>query len=530
MTTNSSAAATIEGLTAKGRETMTSIGRIAFGGRELGFFDDGVAAGSGSWGECLTGELGHRSAGVINRLAKLGLFDVSHDVNGAWFSLTELGAEVALLLAAPAAEAAPVAEASAEPVEAGHVSLMTGRPARARRSAGVVRYADAAGRTRTASADVASTFVPLTAFDLDRDHGVAYIEAAGMGVRILTEITVDQHDAAFGASAWPAVERAALHGAVDSRRVAIGGQWYDVTRVQMPDGERRRFARQYNGYGDGRPAEREISMGFACAWSPVAVVGWTEAEIEAEHEADAERMAYVDRLDAEAERPVETVELPAPIELTDDTLRLLAELEAHQMNDKVDAVASVGLPLTHGAVADALVAAVRPALADRVDALLPSPQPVHAFLPTMGHGPAWGGCQVTGCGRVYGHQVHTVTVLGPEGVMTVERDGDGNPNVCSHGYRFENGLCPHSTCGASTYEPTITTPINDRMAVTLRYFNDPTPENAAPVRALRGQHTGTMHALKRRRLTEPIDVFPFTALTALGRQQLADYYRTDPQT
>jgi hypothetical protein len=35
--------------------------------------------------------------------------------------------------------------------------------------------------------------------------------------------------------------------------------------------------------------------------------------------------------------------------------RFLVEFEAHQINAKVDAVASVGLPLTHGQVADVLI-------------------------------------------------------------------------------------------------------------------------------------------------------------------------------
>lgn len=207
---------------------------------------------------------------------------------------------------------------------AGTVRLANGRTARARRSAvagapGVVRYADSAGRARTASDDVAATFAPLTVEAVEQAHGVALIEAAGQGVRILTQITVDQHDDAFGDRPWPTTERAQLHGSVDAIRVAVGGQWYDLTRVQMPSGERRRFARQYNGYGDGPADVREASMMFGCAWSSVPVVGWTEAEIEAAHEAAAEADDYAERVDILAEHEQELINAAA------DELRRIAD-------------------------------------------------------------------------------------------------------------------------------------------------------------------------------------------------------------
>jgi len=412
---------------------------------------------------------------------------------------------------------------TAAAVTAGTVRLANGRTANARRTAvagaaPIVRFADSAGRARTASADVAETFTPIATETIEQAHGVALIEAAGHGVRILTQITVDQHDAAFAGAPWPVTGPAQLTGQSDAIRVAVAGQWYQLTRVQMPSGECRRFARQYNGYGDGPKDVREASMLFGCAWSSVEVVaaevdpigptpcavcgvqGHTEREHEApvdilpEHEQalinaaadelrriaddadreaaeahevrslggdpaasilaepdvdtsgcsnpwhrtaglysrracsecppvaraaedeDTERRAEISRIEGLAleagraglrdmeqryyaqvriiesalRRPVESVELPPLIELTPATERLLVELEAHQLNDKVDAVASVGLPLSHGAVADALIAAVRPALAVRPAAEngdqsgARTPDPPHA----AGAGPA----------------------------------------------------------------------------------------------------------------------------------------------
>jgi hypothetical protein len=43
----------------------------------------------------------------------------------------------------------------------------------------------------------------------------------------------------------------------------------------------------------------------------------------------------------------------------------------------------------------------------------------HPFLPTMGNGPAWGACQMIGCGRPYADaSAHTRTVLTATGVVT----------------------------------------------------------------------------------------------------------------
>lgn len=290
--------------------------------------------------------------------------------------------------------------AAASRTEAGTVRVGTGRTARAHRSTGaapVVRYADAAGRARTAGPDTAASFVALTADDIDRDHGVALLEAAGHGVRILTQLTVDQHDTAFGARPWPVTEAEQLHGSADAIRVAVGGQWYELTRVQMPSGERRRFARQYNGYGDGPKDVREASMMFGCAWSSVPVVGWTEAEVEAEHEADAERMDYID---AEAERL-----------------------------GYADAAAYLAAP-------------------GRVDPIGPTPCDV---------------CGVQGhVERDHGRPVEVVELP------------TGNPNCCSHGYRFENGLCPVVVCGASPWTPAPDPPhaAGAGLAVTT-YRTDP---------------------------------------------------------
>lgn len=91
--------ATIAKLTAKGRETMLAVGQ-----HKLSFFDEGIVEGGGIWGENLTGELGHKSSGVINRLQKLGLWETSNNgPDGMWWSLTALGAAVANVLAAPEA-------------------------------------------------------------------------------------------------------------------------------------------------------------------------------------------------------------------------------------------------------------------------------------------------------------------------------------------------------------------------------------------------------------------------------------------
>jgi hypothetical protein len=105
--------AAIAQLTAKGRETMDAVGR-----GWTSFFDNGIVEYSGIWGDNLTGELGHKSSGVINQLVKLGLFystPMGEDDPSNWYSLTALGADVANYLAEnlevedaePAADADP---------------------------------------------------------------------------------------------------------------------------------------------------------------------------------------------------------------------------------------------------------------------------------------------------------------------------------------------------------------------------------------------------------------------------------------
>lgn len=107
--------AVVAQLTAKGRETMTSVGRC-----ELSFFDEGIVENSGIWGECLCSEMGHKSSGVVNQLKKLGLWLTSpggEDDDSDWWSLTALGADVANYLAGRLEEA-PV-EAPAPTVKQG---------------------------------------------------------------------------------------------------------------------------------------------------------------------------------------------------------------------------------------------------------------------------------------------------------------------------------------------------------------------------------------------------------------------------
>lgn len=89
--------AAVAALTDKGRDTMRAVGA-----GETSFFDNGIVEHSGIWGDNLTGELGHKSSGVVNRLAKLGLF-TTHEATGDdpsnWWALSALGADVANYLA-----------------------------------------------------------------------------------------------------------------------------------------------------------------------------------------------------------------------------------------------------------------------------------------------------------------------------------------------------------------------------------------------------------------------------------------------
>lgn len=94
-------------LTAKGKALMAQIGNWSGS-----FFDNGIAEGSGAWGEVLAGELdldalGVKNvkgvAGVLTGTKKAGLWDVTPadqgDDSDFWY-LTALGAEVAKFAAA----------------------------------------------------------------------------------------------------------------------------------------------------------------------------------------------------------------------------------------------------------------------------------------------------------------------------------------------------------------------------------------------------------------------------------------------
>lgn len=100
---NKNTAAVIAQLTVKGREAMTAIGQ-----HKVSYFDDGIVEGSGSWGSCLTEDLGHKSSGVLNRLEALGLFTTTDtgepEDAGFWWELTDLGADVANTLAGNTAD------------------------------------------------------------------------------------------------------------------------------------------------------------------------------------------------------------------------------------------------------------------------------------------------------------------------------------------------------------------------------------------------------------------------------------------
>lgn len=97
--------AAIAGLTASGKEFMTAVGMKRFD-----FFDEGIVAGSGNWGEnmswqyaSIAGKSARSVSGVMARLSTIGLWDVYLDgergSDGNWWSLTELGAAVAVRLA-----------------------------------------------------------------------------------------------------------------------------------------------------------------------------------------------------------------------------------------------------------------------------------------------------------------------------------------------------------------------------------------------------------------------------------------------
>jgi hypothetical protein len=100
--------AALESLTPAGRKFMELVGSHHFD-----FFDDGIVAGSGNWGENLTWQAAgpvaateRGVAGVMSRLAapELGLwvndrYAEEPGEGGKWWELTELGALVALAAA-----------------------------------------------------------------------------------------------------------------------------------------------------------------------------------------------------------------------------------------------------------------------------------------------------------------------------------------------------------------------------------------------------------------------------------------------
>jgi hypothetical protein len=101
-------------LTKQGRESMEAIGR-----GQVSFFDGGIKEDEGSWGQVLTGDLGHKSSGVLNGLKRQGLFE-NHGQQGDnidagdWWVLTALGAAVANHLAEqPESAALPAEEPAA---------------------------------------------------------------------------------------------------------------------------------------------------------------------------------------------------------------------------------------------------------------------------------------------------------------------------------------------------------------------------------------------------------------------------------
>jgi hypothetical protein len=95
-------AVAIAALTPAGKEFMLAVGMKRFD-----FFDEGIAAGSGNWGEgmswqfaAMTDRKPRSVPGIMSRLSVSGLWTISagDPDQGNWWSLTELGAAVALKL------------------------------------------------------------------------------------------------------------------------------------------------------------------------------------------------------------------------------------------------------------------------------------------------------------------------------------------------------------------------------------------------------------------------------------------------
>lgn len=98
----STAQVVLDSLTPRGREFMAMVGR-----RDFDFFDDGIVEHSGNWGEAMaeqfaaaTGTSARSVGGIMAALPAKGLWNLVDDDTGTWWSLTALGAEVALLAAA----------------------------------------------------------------------------------------------------------------------------------------------------------------------------------------------------------------------------------------------------------------------------------------------------------------------------------------------------------------------------------------------------------------------------------------------
>jgi hypothetical protein len=96
------AAEALASLTPAGREFMRLVGTGHFD-----FFDDGIVEHSGNWGEGLAqqaapamGKAWRSMGGIMAGTKKAGLWTTHEDEHdGTWWSLTALGAEVALLAA-----------------------------------------------------------------------------------------------------------------------------------------------------------------------------------------------------------------------------------------------------------------------------------------------------------------------------------------------------------------------------------------------------------------------------------------------
>lgn len=100
MSISTAATEAIAKLTPMGRAFMTQVGEAGFD-----FFDGGIVEGEGNYGENLAWQMkcakSPRSAGgIMAGTLKLGMWTVFDSDGQSWWSLTEIGAEVANELAA----------------------------------------------------------------------------------------------------------------------------------------------------------------------------------------------------------------------------------------------------------------------------------------------------------------------------------------------------------------------------------------------------------------------------------------------